>query len=81
MIEIFFTAAHEKIKLKDGGYRLDQPRALAQRVEVGGTRVRIIGPKSGLLSGLRATTGKSPAAIGVLSSVPKWRRGRDSNPR
>ncbi len=48
MIERFSTAVQEKIRLKVGGYRRDHLCALAQRVEVGESELRIIGSKSRL---------------------------------
>lgn len=59
----------------------DQAQALAQRVEVADREVRIIGSKSSLLQTLTAAAGAKPATPGVRSSVLKWRRERDSNPR
>jgi site-specific DNA recombinase len=55
--------------------------ALAQRVEVDDREVRIMGSKSDLLRTLAAIFGAKSATGGVRSSVLKWRRGRDSNPR
>jgi site-specific DNA recombinase len=55
--------------------------ALAQRVEVADREVRIIGSKSYLLRTLTAAAGAKPPTAGVRSSVLKWRREWDSNPR
>jgi hypothetical protein len=76
----FASTARERIRIDGGGYR-DHLRALAQRVEVADREVRIIGSKSDLLRTLAAASGARSATPGVRSSVLKWRRGRDSNPR
>jgi hypothetical protein len=55
--------------------------ALAQRVEVADGEVRIMGSKGDLLRTLAPAAGVKSAALGVPSSVPKWRPRRDSNPR
>jgi site-specific DNA recombinase len=65
--------------LESGGYRRDQLRALAQRVEVADAEVRITGSKSELLRTLVAASGGKPGAIGVRSLVLKWRTRHDSN--
>jgi site-specific DNA recombinase len=80
MVHTFARAARERIKI-GGGYRRDHLRALAQRVEVADREVRIIGSKINLLQTLTATAGVKSATLGVRSSVLRWRRGRDSNPR
>ncbi len=54
-------------------YRRDHLRALAQRIEVADTEVRIMGSKSELLHTLVAASGGKSAASGVQSSVLKWR--------
>ena len=81
MVRKFAKAARERIRIEGGGYRRDHLRALAQRVEVADKEVRIMGSKSDLLRTLAAASGANPAAPGVRSSVLRWRRGRDSNPR
>ena len=81
MVQKFARMARERIRIGGGGYRRDHLRALAQRVEVADREVRIIGSKSNLIQTLTAAAGMRPAAPGVRSSVLKWRRGRDSNPR
>jgi site-specific DNA recombinase len=81
MIRKFTSIARERIRIDGGGYRRDHLRALAQRVEVADREVRIIGSKSNLLQTLIAAASVKPATPGVRSSVLKWRRGRDSNPR
>ena len=53
---------------------------LFQRVKVADREVRIMGSHSELLRQLIAA-GNGRTAGPVRSSVPKWRRGGDSNPR
>ena len=77
----FARIARQRIRVDAGGYRRDHLRALAQRVEVAAGEVRIIGSKNDLLRTLAAGSGAPSAASGVRSSVLKWRRGWDSNPR
>jgi site-specific DNA recombinase len=79
MLRSFARTARQRIRLEGGGYRRDHLRALAQRVEVDNGEVRIMGSKSNLLR-LLAANGVAAAAGGVPTVVPKWRRGRDSNP-
>ncbi len=81
MVQTFASTARERIRIDGGGYRRDHLRALAQRVEIADREVRIIGSKSNLLQTLTAVASVKPATPGVRSSVPKWRRGGDSNPR
>ncbi len=81
MVQKFARTARERIRIDSGGYRHDHLRALAQQVEVADHAVRIIGSKSNLLHTLTAEAGVKPTAAGVRSSVLKWRRERDSNPR
>jgi hypothetical protein len=75
MLSKFARAARQRIRLEGGGYRRDHLRALAQRVEVAESEVRIMGSKSALLQTL--------VANGSVASVPKqglkWRERRDSN--
>lgn len=79
MIEGFANVARERLRLEGGGYRRDHLRALAQRVEVADTEVRIMGSKSELLRTLVATSSVKSAVSGVHSSVLKWRTRQDSN--
>jgi site-specific DNA recombinase len=81
MVQRFARTARERIRIDGGGYRRDHLRALAQRVEVADSEVRIIGSKSNLLQTLTAAAGVKSATPGVRSSVLKWRMGWDSNPR
>jgi hypothetical protein len=53
-------AARQRIRLDSGGYRRDHPRALAQRVEVADSEVRIMGSKSELLRTLVAASDENP---------------------
>jgi site-specific DNA recombinase len=79
MIEGFADVARKKLRLEGGGYRRDHLRALAQRVEVSDTEVRIMGSKSELLRTLVAASSVKSAVSGVHSSVLKWRARHDSN--
>lgn len=79
MVRTFAHTARQRIRLNGGGYRRDHLRALAQRVEVADTEVRIMGSKSELLRTLAAASGGKPGAAGVHSSVLKWRTRHDSN--
>ena len=81
MVQSFARSARERIRIEGGGYRRDHLRALAQRVEVTEGEVRIIGSKSNLIQTLTAAAGVKPATLGVRSSILKWRREWDSNPR
>ncbi len=81
MLAKFGRTARERMRVDGGGYRRDHLRALAQRVEVADTEVRIMGSTSNLLSTLVAAAGGKSATHGVRSSVLKWRSRRDSNPR
>jgi site-specific DNA recombinase len=81
MVRKFARTAHSRIRIEGGGYRREHLRALAQRVEVADKEVRIMGSKSDLLRTLAAVSGAGSATPGVRSSVLKWRRGWDSNPR
>ncbi len=57
MVMTFARAARQRIRMGGGGYRRDHLRALAQRVEVADTKVRIMGSKSELLGTLVAASG------------------------
>ena len=81
MVQRFARTARERIRIEGGGYRRDRLRAIVQRVEVSDRKLCIIGSKRNLLQTLAAAGGVKPATLGVRSSVLKWRRGRDSNPR
>ena len=79
MVRTFAKTARERMRVDGGGYRRDHLRALAQRVEVADGEVRIMGSKGDLLRTLVAAAGVKSAALGVPSSVPKWRPLPDSN--
>ncbi|MGO4712164.1 recombinase family protein [Bradyrhizobium sp. 2TAF24] len=79
MIGTFSRAARDGLRLEGGGYRRDHLRALAQRIEVADTEVRIMGSKPELLRTLLAASSVKSAAFGVHSSVLKWRTRHDSN--
>jgi site-specific DNA recombinase len=78
MLRKFASTARDRMRLPGGGYRRDQLRALAQRVEVDQSEVRIMGSKGNLL---RTLAGSADPRGHVPSFVPKWRRRWDSNPR
>ncbi|NVO13592.1 MAG: recombinase family protein [Rhodoplanes sp.] len=69
----FARQARKGMRAEGGGYRRDQLRALAQRIEVDEKEVRIMGSKSALLRTLVAVSSAKTAGFGVPSSVPKWR--------
>ncbi|WP_283178044.1 hypothetical protein [Gemmobacter sp. 24YEA27] len=46
MIRGFAHSARERIKGREGGYRRDHLRSLAQRVEVADDAIRIMGSKT-----------------------------------
>ena len=81
MLHKFAKVARQRIRLPGGGYRRDHLRALAQRIEVAEGKIRIIGSKNDLLRTLVGGNIIGTAETGVPSFIPKWRRGRDSNPR
>jgi len=61
MVNAFARVAGQRMRQNGGGYRRDHLRALAQRVEVADTEVRIMGSKSELLRALVADSGGKPA--------------------
>ena len=73
----FAAVARRRMRGKDGGFRRDHLRALAQRVEVAEREVRIMGSRNELLRVLAAANGVGTAADGVRTYVPEWRSGRD----
>ncbi len=81
MLRKFARTARERMRIDGGGYRRDHLRALAKRVEVADGEVRIMGSKGDLLRTRAAASSVKSAAVGVRSSVLKWRMGWDSNPR
>jgi site-specific DNA recombinase len=81
MVRKFARTARERMRIDGGGYRREHLRALAQRVEVADTEVRIMGSKGDLLRTLAAASGVKSATPGVRISVLKWRKEWDSNPR
>jgi hypothetical protein len=80
MVRAFAATARARMRIDGGGYRRDHLRALAQRVEVADSEVRIMGSKSDLLRTLAATSGVKSATPGVRSSVPRWRGGAFTEP-
>ena len=78
----FALAARHKLRNKDGTYRRDHLRALAQRVEVvNRSQIRIMGAKTELLRALATGVSVESAVLGVRRFVPKWRPREDSNLR
>jgi len=78
-LKTFASQARRRMRNESGGYRRDHLRALAQRVEVDGKEVRIMGSKSVLLRALVATSSAKTAGFGVPSFVPKWRATADED--
>lgn len=78
MLANFASAARERMRNENGGYRRDHLRALAQRVEVAADEVRILGSKSNLLQALVAGAAETKPGA-VPSFVPKWCTRQDSN--
>lgn len=79
MIRQFSQIARDRIRGREGGYRRDHLRALAQRVEVADDAIRIMGSKTELLRTLAGSQVRQSAAPGVPGGGLKWRCGRDSN--
>ena len=75
------SEARTRLRLGKGGYRREHVRAFAQHVEVADDAIYIKGNRNVLLRTLVATKGGKTAGIGVPGFIPKWRKGRDSNPR
>ena len=75
MVQQFASTARERIRINGGGYRSQHLRALAQRVEVAESEVRIMGSKGDLLRTLAAASGVKSATPGVRGSVLNWRMG------
>lgn len=59
-------AVRDGLRLEGGGYRRDHLRALAQRVEVADTEVRIMGSNSELLRTLVAASRVKSAALAFI---------------
>lgn len=74
MLEHFAKAARKRLREPSSGYRREHLRALAQRVEVGNGRVRIIGHKGNLLRALAGLSGEKTLQKQVPTFVPEWRR-------
>jgi hypothetical protein len=76
----FALAARRKLRNKDGTYRRDHLRALAQRVEVvDQSQIRIMGAKTELLRTLVTGVSVESAVLGVRSFVLKWRPAIDES--
>jgi site-specific DNA recombinase len=80
-VQKFATTARERIRIDGGGCRREHLRESAQRIEFTDGEVRIIGARGDLLRTMAAGSDAKSATPDVRSSVPNWRRGRDSNPR
>ena len=52
-LRTFASTARKRLRLHGGGYRRDHLRAVAQRVEVGESHVRIMGSEGMLLRTLK----------------------------
>jgi site-specific DNA recombinase len=74
VIESFANLARERLRLEEGGYRRDHLRALAQRVDVADTEVRIMGSKSILPRTLVTAPRATSAVAGVRSFGRMTRR-------
>ena len=70
----------QRMRARDGAFRRDHLRALAQRVEVAERQVRIMGSRNELLRILASSNGLETAAHCVRIYVPGWRKGWDSTP-
>ncbi len=81
MVQKLASTARKRIRFDGGGYRREHLRALAQQAEVADSDVCIMGSKGDLLRPLAAASDVKSAKPGFRSSVLKWRRGRDLNPR
>jgi site-specific DNA recombinase len=66
-LKTFASQARRRMRTEEGGYRRDQLRALAQRVEVDAKEIRIIGSKRVLLRTLVAASSAKTASLGVPS--------------
>jgi hypothetical protein len=75
------NVCRRRMRTKNGGYRRDHPRALAQRVEVDAKEVRIRGSKSVLLRTLVAASSAKTAGFGSPSSVPRAEGDSNLRPR
>jgi hypothetical protein len=80
-LRTFATAARRRLRAENGGYRRDHLRAVAQRVEVGDSRVRIVGSKLRLLHVLTSRNSVESAGNGVPTFGPRWCATFDSNRR
>ncbi|MBN9567089.1 MAG: recombinase family protein [Alphaproteobacteria bacterium] len=78
----FTGEARRKLRTEDGGYRRHIVQAIAQRVDVGDSEVRITGSKVRLLRTLIASGGVAGTVEReVRAFVPNWLPGPDSNQR
>gem|GEM_PF-1417338 len=77
MLRKFAVTARDCIRLDGGSYCRDHLRALAQRVELAESEVRIMGSKPRQLRTLMMGVSVNPVPTQGL----RWRTRRDSNPR
>ena len=77
-IDAFANLMREKLDSGDIRARQAYLRAVITRIEIGDTRIRIIGEKDALADAVSGRT--APAGL-VRASVRKWRARRDSNSR
>ncbi len=68
----FAAVARRRMRGMGGGVPRNHPRAVAQRVEIAGREVRIIGSQEELLRVPAAAKGAEPAE-GIVTCVPEWR--------
>ena len=72
----FAIETRRRLRREDGGYRRHQIQALAERVEVGESEVRILGSTNNLLKALVASGSSVNSDTNyVRSFVPKWLPG------
>jgi len=81
MLTTFVAEARRRMRIEAGGYRREHLRGLAQRGEVGPSKVRIIASKTEPLRTLSAAGRGKAAAFSVRRPIPKWRALVDSNHR
>ena len=78
LIERFGHLLRENVRTGEIPFRKAWLQAIVDRVEVGADVIRIVGDKGSLETALTGSGGT--AAIGVRSSVRRWRALRESNP-
>ena len=82
MVRRFAAEAKRKLRTSEGGFSRHHVQKLAQRVEVSGSEVRIVGSKPRLFDALLSAGGVVlTRRREVRSFEPKWLPGTDSNHR